>query len=107
MASQTTGDGTSKLSAEGRTSQIHFQLDAEKEAAKAEEAAELRAEAEHAAQVTHDFEDMKVVNKGNVILSTFKAAEEKIKHREEERRRINYPDVSTKGLWMFMSSGNI
>ena len=107
MASQATGDGTSKPSAEGRASPIHFQLDAAKEAAKAEEVAELQAEAEHSAQVKHDFEKMEVVNKGNVILSTFKAAEEKIKHREEERRRINYPDVSTKGLWMFMSSGNI
>jgi hypothetical protein len=99
--------------------EIHFEVDGAAKWAAEERSAQLASEAEHARQVEQDNQAMAVVmvegggggkgtSKGsNVLIATFKAAEEKIAHREAERRRVEYPDVSSKGLWNFMSASHL
>ena len=99
--------------------EIHFEVDGAAKWAAEERSAQLASEAEYARQVEQDNQAMAVVmvegggggkgtSKGsNVLIATFKAAEEKIAHREAERHRVEYPDVSSKGLWNFMSASHL
>ena len=86
---------------------IHFQIDAVRDQEKREAYKIKEAAAAHAAEVEHDNEDMRVAAEGNILVSTFRQAEEKIYNRELERRRIEYTDVGSAGLWKFMPSLNI
>ena len=62
--------------------EMHFQRDAAEEAADAETSATKAAAEAHDARVAEDNKSLAVVNSGNILVSTFKAAEEKIEHRE-------------------------